>query len=163
MSEPAPVLAPKKLTRLLVGMLIVPVLVIGGYMLLKRGSKSEVSGSIQLGKATPFEPNRCESGVLSEDAPRSRAQFHGVDIFQSEKPKRRVRVFEDPEKGEVVTLRTDGEAPVVVDRKACSKFEVQLKETGSMILDHYGLEGALVLDCAEVVADVKFASCYDGS
>jgi hypothetical protein len=163
MPEPPKTIPPKKLAVMAIGMIIVPTIFVGGYMALKASSKSEVSGSIQLGKEAPFAPDRCESGILSEDAPRSRPQFHGVDLFEATHPKRRVRVFDDPEKGEIVTLRTGGAAPVVVDRPACKVFEIQLKESGAMILDHYGLEGTLKLDCAEIEADVQFASCYDGS
>jgi hypothetical protein len=162
MPEPPPPLSNRKLATMVVAMLAVPLLFVGGYSLLKHESKSVVSGSIRLGEDA-LTPNRCESGVLSEDAPRTRAQWHGVDLFAATEPKRRVRVIDDPEKGKVVTLRHGDDEPVVVRRDGCKTYEVKLEETGSMILDHYGLEGALRLDCAEIVADVKFESCYDGS
>jgi hypothetical protein len=63
----------------------------------------------------------------------------------------------------VVTLRYDNDAPITIDRSACEKFNVKLEETGEMILDHWGLEGELHLDCPGLVADLRFTSCYGGS
>jgi hypothetical protein len=164
MSEAPKTISNKKLAVMAAGMVVAPLLFFGGYMALKAGSKSEVSGSIQLGEEkAQLAPNRCESGTLSEDAPRSRAQFHGVDLFDAAEPERRVRLIEDPEKGKRVIVRNGEAAPVVVNRDGCGKFEIKLEETGAMILDHYGFEGTLELECPEIVADVTFASCYDGS
>jgi hypothetical protein len=156
-------LSNRRMFTMVAGAFIVPAVFIGGYTLLRQGSKSTVSGTIQLGEEPPTSPNRCESGVLSKDAPPTRAQWHGVDLFDAAHPARRVRVIDDPEKGGIVTLRDGDAAPIVVNRDACKKFAIQIRDTGHMIFDHYGLEGAIDLDCSELVAAVKFESCYDGS
>lgn len=153
----------KKIIILFAGMFVVPAALLGGYYALKERAKSEVSGSIRLADKREFTAVRCGSGLLSEDAPRSSAQFHGVDIFSASSPELRIRGYEDTEKGMVVTLRYDNGAPITIDRSACKKFNVKLEETGEMILDHWGLEGELHLDCPELVADLRFTSCYSGS
>jgi len=118
---------------------------------------------MRVGADEAITPDRCESGILSEDAPRTRVQFHGVDLFASRSPELRVRALEDEVQGLRVIVRREGSAPVEVDRAACQTFDVQLHETGAMILDHYGLQGSLRLDCPDITADVHFASCYDGT
>ena len=88
--------------------IVVPLVFLGGYTLLVEGSKSEVSGTLRLGDET-LAVDRCESGVLGKNAPATRPRWHGVDLFAASDPARRVRLIDDPEKGELVTLRRDEE------------------------------------------------------
>ncbi|MCB9677731.1 MAG: hypothetical protein H6737_21675 [Alphaproteobacteria bacterium] len=142
-------------------MLVVPLLLLGGYVFLSDRAKSEVHGTIRVGDTT-FAPDRCASGVLSEDAPRSQPQFHGVDLFARAHPSRRLRVFQDPAQGDVVALRDGDAAPVVVDRAACERFEVRITALDEMLFDHWGLGGSVDLACPEVEAKVAFSRCFGG-
>ena len=142
--------------------IVVPLVFLGGYTLLVEGSKSEVSGTLRLGDET-LAVDRCESGVLGKNAPATRPRWHGVDLFAASDPARRVRLIDDPEKGELVTLRRGDEVPVTVDRTTCARFEIQLKETGAVVFDHHGLEGSVDLACPAITGKLSFASCYDGS
>lgn len=164
MSKGSPGAGPNPIV-LVVGMLGVPMLGLGGFVMLQGRARSEVAGTLESAHLTgsPVHPNRCASGLLGEDAPRAAAQFHGVDRFATASPSRRVRVFEDPAKGPVVAIRDGDAAPVVVDRAGCSTFEVHLDELGEMVFDHWGLSGRLVLDCPEISAQVTFSRCFGGS
>lgn len=145
-----------------VAIIVVPLVFLGGYTLLVEGSKSEVSGTLRLGEET-LQVDRCESGVLGKDASASRARWRGVDLFAAADPARRVRLIDDAEKGELVTLRRGDAAPVTIDRNTCARFEIQLRETGAVVFDHHGMEGSVDLDCPAIVGKLAFASCYDGS
>ena len=153
---------PKRMALIALLMPVVPLVLFGGYMALRNSSKSAAAGTIELAEEA-IAVDRCGSGLLDEDAPRSAVQFHGVDLFAAAHPNTRVRVLEDPSRGTLVSIRRGDAAPVEVDRAACEIFEVTLHETGAMILDHWGLEGSLRLACPDVSADVTFSSCYDGS
>jgi hypothetical protein len=161
--NPANTLPTKKLVTMVAGMILVPVIFLGGYALLQEGSKSTVTGTITLGEGEAMSPDRCESGVLSKDAPATRAQWHGVDLFEAARPTRRVRLIDDPEKGKIVTVRFGEDAPIVIDRASCTQFAFEVRETGQMIFDHYGLEGTIDVVCPGLTVKAKFASCYDGT
>lgn len=145
-----------------VAIIVVPLVFLAGYTLLAEGSKSEVNGTLRIGQET-MQVDRCESGVLSKDAAPTRPRFHGVDLFASSNTARRVRLIDDAEKGKVVTLRRGDDPPVTVDRSSCTRFDVQLQESGAMVFDHHGMEGSVDLDCPAIVGKLAFASCYDGS
>ncbi|MCB9592273.1 MAG: hypothetical protein H6719_06045 [Sandaracinaceae bacterium] len=150
-------------SKALIGLAVVAVVVglgLGLFVYLSSASESEVSGSLTIdGEA--FEPAHCRSGELGEDAPRDRPEFHGVDLLTSSSG-RTVRVLEDATEGPRVLVIDPGSAPRPIDRAACERFEVELRETGTLIMDVWGMEGSVDLDCPAVQGNVRFDSCYGG-
>jgi hypothetical protein len=144
---------------------LIPVAVLGAgaalFFGLRGAAKSEVVGSISVGGET-WQPDRCQSGKLGETPPAGRTRFDGVDLYSAAAPQRRVRVLEDPTEGKVVALRDGGPKPTVLDPSQCSTYSVELTDTGTLIMETWGIEGSIELDCPELQASVQFSSCYNG-
>lgn len=146
----------------MVGLAIVAIALTGAgslFFYLRSASTSDVSGSLTIDEA-PFAPRRCRSGKIEEDGPRDRPRFHGVDLLAA--GDRAVRVLEDPAEGTTVLVVDPGEAPRQIDRGACERFEVQVRETGTLIMEVWGMEGSVDLACPDVHGQVRFESCYGG-
>ncbi len=143
--------------------IVAVVLILGGmlFFYLRSASKSEVSGSLAVDGAS-FKPLRCRSGKLGEDAPKDRPEFHGIDLLRASDRGPSVRVLEDPTAGMRVLLMKPGAEHRLVERAACKRFEVKLRKTGSLIMDVWGMEGSVDLDCPDVKGKVTFTSCYGG-
>ncbi len=143
--------------------IVAVVLILGGtlFFYLRSASTSEVSGSLTVDGA-PFKPVRCRSGKLGEDGPKDRPKFHGIDLLTSSERGRGVRVLEDPNAGTRVLLMKPRAEHRTLDRAKCKRFEVELRETGSLIMEVWGMEGSVDLDCPTVKGRVVFASCYGG-
>lgn len=148
--------------RPLVGSAIVAAVVGAGlalFLTLRSASTSMVSGSLTLGAET-FTPAHCSSGRVEDDGPRELARFDGVDLLGS--GGRVVRVIDDPASGVGVIVRDEGAAPRPIDRSGCARFDVQLRETGQAIMEVWGMEGSLDLDCPDARGQVRFERCYAG-
>lgn len=135
--------------------------VIGVVMHLGSESKSEVSGALTI-DGEGFSPLHCRSGRLGEHAPRDQLRFQGVDLIGPSQNARSLRVLDDPAEGTSVLVIDPGEPPRPIDRAACDTFEVELGDTGEMIMDVWGMEGSIELDCPDVSGQVSFAQCYGG-
>ncbi len=145
----------------LVGLGVAAVVVAGIIaivMHLSSASKSAVSGSLTIDGAT-FQPTVCRSGKLEDDGPHDRPRFFGVELLGSG---RTVRVLDDPTQGQRVLILDGNGAPRTVDRAQCERFEMQLQETGELIMEVWGMGGSLALDCPDVSGEVRFESCYSG-
>jgi hypothetical protein len=146
----------------LVGLGVAAVVVAGAIAIvlhLSSASKSEVSGSLTIDEGT-FQPTVCRSGKIEEDGPHDRPRFYGVDLLGG--GGRSVRVLEDPTEGQSVVVIDSGQAPRPVDRSQCARFDVQLRETGELIMEVWGIGGSIDLDCPDVSGQVRFESCYSG-
>lgn len=157
MSDAAP-----QTRRVAVGLIVVALALAAGgglFLYLRSASTSEVSGSLTIGDAT-FEPRTCRSGKLGENPPRDRLRFHGVELLSPSGQS--LRVVDDPASGPSVLILDPGAAPRALDRDACARFEVSLRETGELIMEVWGMEGTLDLDCPDARGQVRFLRCYSG-
>lgn len=152
----------KKGTSPLVGLAVVAVIAGIGVAIavhLHTASKSRVSGTLTIDGA-PFSPTRCRSGKGRDTRSSDRLRFDGVDLLAASGPV--VRLMNDPAQGRVVLIVPAGGDPERVDRAACGRYDLQLRETGEAIFSVWGMEGSVELDCPRVTGSVQFGSCFDG-
>lgn len=159
--DPAPELPRSGPKVGLVIFFVVIVALLALFLWLRAASTSEVRGALAL-DAGELAPDRCRSGNLGEDAARDRARFHGVELFAAARPERSVRVLEDPVEGPLVLVNEPGAAPARVDRSACARYDVTLRSTDQLIMDVWGMEGSVDLDCPGARGRVTFEACYGG-
>lgn len=149
--------------RPLMGLAIVGIVVIAGFaffMFLKARSTSNVSGALTIGQQA-LETHRCRSGKMGKDGPRDRPEFRGVELLD-DATDRAVRVVEDPVNGTAVLVVEPGSPPQPVERAKCQRFDVTLRETGELIMEVWGMEGSLDIDCPKMRGSVRFERCYGG-
>ena len=101
------------------------------------------------------------SGKMGKDGPRDRPEFRGVELLD-DATDRAVRVVEDPVIGTAVLIVEPGSSPQPVERAKCQRFDVTLRETGQLIMDVWGMEGSLDIDCPNMRGSVRFEQCYAG-
>lgn len=126
---------------------------------LSHESTSAVTSALTLGSET-FAPIRCRSGLIGDDGPRDRPHFRGVELVSASGDV--VRVLEDPSEGRRVLAVPHGGDPRAIDRSACERFELELRDTGESIGSVWGMEGELALECPEARGTVRFERCYGG-
>lgn len=143
----------------LFGLIVVGGLGIAAY--LDAESTSAVAGTLTIDDVE-FAPRHCRSGKLGETPPPNTPRFDGVDLFVSTSAGRVVRIVEDPTAGTSVLVMDPGEAPRPVDRSSCGRFEVDLEDTDALIMEFWGIEGSLDLDCPTVSGQLTFEGCYGG-
>lgn len=148
--------------RVLVGLAVVAVALSAGgglFLMLRARATSEVTGELTV-DGSRFAPQRCRSGKLGDDPPPNHLRFDGVDLFAPDG--RTVRVIDDPMAGASVLVIDPGAAPRPVDRAACERFDVQLRDTGELIMEVWGMEGSIALACPDVRGEVRFERCFGG-
>jgi len=140
------------------------VVVVAGLSLvlyLDSESTSVVTGTLTV-DGTEFAPRHCRSGKLGESPPPDTPRFDGVDLFVTAGSGRSVRIIEDPTAGTMVLVVEPGEAPRPVDRSACDRFEVDVRDSGALIMEFWGMDGSVDLDCPTVSGQMSFENCYGG-
>jgi hypothetical protein len=135
--------------------LIIPALIAGAIALIVMATSTEISGRLQASGSAGswvFEPDDCTSG--------EREGFGGVVLTASALPARLVRIVQDPVRGNLVVLASQGQPNRVMDDKSCRRFDVQVQRTDTRINKIWAVDGRVAIECDELAGSVVFETCH---
>jgi hypothetical protein len=141
---------------------------IAAYMLVGKGCSSAKGDFISTGKPVgdfTFVPKQCRSG--------QRMNFFGAAILGEGPHDGAVVVINDALKGKIVKVEVPKSCKppdheeckeVIIEKKACSKYQISIKRTSTVVNDIRLIDGNLELECnfpegGTLKAKIDFESC----
>jgi hypothetical protein len=153
---PAPVAGPVPGRTPALATLATPLMIAGGVALFFVLGNSEARGTLMGavdGDEFTFVSDSCDSG--------QRAGFVGVEL--SEKDGTRViRLARDAIRGNLAIVADRGSGPprLIIEGKNCSRFDLEVRDTSTVINDIRVVEGTADLDCEGLSGSVEFEGCH---
>lgn len=135
--------------------LAVPAIAGGAIALFAIAANTQVKGTLNANGALgtwSFQPDDCYSG--------QREGFGGVVLTSKTTPQRLVRVLNDPVRGTLLVVATQGQPNQIVDSTNCKRFHTKAERTNTNINDIWVVDGDVAVECAQIAGSVTFTGCH---